>query len=123
MAMTAMRPRGALRQAAAAPGGLPGVRKGRGARMMQLFGAPLLIALAALDAEHLWLPDWITLPGIGIGVGVSFILAALETLPGFLPHVLMLTLESEFGVKIPDEDAQRFETVGDVVKWIEGAMA
>ena len=36
---------------------------------------------------------------------------------------LMLTLESEFGVKIPDEDAQRFETVGDVVKWIEGAMA
>jgi leader peptidase (prepilin peptidase) / N-methyltransferase len=27
----------------------------------------LLIALATLDAEHLWLPDWITLNGAGIG--------------------------------------------------------
>ena len=27
----------------------------------------LLIALAALDAEHLWLPDWLTLPGILLG--------------------------------------------------------
>ena len=27
----------------------------------------LLIALAALDAENLWLPDLITLPGIGLG--------------------------------------------------------
>ena len=28
----------------------------------------LLVALAALDAEHFWLPDWITVPGIGLGV-------------------------------------------------------
>ena len=28
----------------------------------------LLVALAALDAEHLWLPDFLTLPGIGIGL-------------------------------------------------------
>ena len=27
----------------------------------------LLVALAALDAEYFWLPDWITLPGIGLG--------------------------------------------------------
>ena len=27
----------------------------------------LLIALAALDAEHFWLPDWLTLPGIAAG--------------------------------------------------------
>jgi leader peptidase (prepilin peptidase) / N-methyltransferase len=27
----------------------------------------LLVALAALDAEHLWLPNWITYPGIVIG--------------------------------------------------------
>lgn len=27
----------------------------------------LLVALAALDAEHLWLPDFLTLPGIAIG--------------------------------------------------------
>jgi leader peptidase (prepilin peptidase)/N-methyltransferase len=28
----------------------------------------LLLALAALDAEYLWLPDALTLPGIGLGV-------------------------------------------------------
>lgn len=28
----------------------------------------LLVALAALDAEHLWLPDWLTLPGIALGI-------------------------------------------------------
>jgi leader peptidase (prepilin peptidase)/N-methyltransferase len=27
----------------------------------------LLIALAVLDAENLWLPDWVTLPGIALG--------------------------------------------------------
>jgi len=28
----------------------------------------LLVALAALDAENLWLPDWITIPGIILGL-------------------------------------------------------
>ncbi len=28
----------------------------------------LLLALAVLDAEHLWLPDFLTLPGIGVGM-------------------------------------------------------
>lgn len=27
----------------------------------------MLVALAALDAEHFWLPDWLTLPGIALG--------------------------------------------------------
>ena len=27
-----------------------------------------LIALATLDAEHLWLPNWITFPGIALGI-------------------------------------------------------
>jgi len=27
----------------------------------------LLVALAVLDAENLWLPDWLTLPGIALG--------------------------------------------------------
>jgi leader peptidase (prepilin peptidase)/N-methyltransferase len=27
----------------------------------------LLVALAFLDADHLWLPDWLTLPGIALG--------------------------------------------------------
>jgi leader peptidase (prepilin peptidase)/N-methyltransferase len=35
----------------------------------------LLLALAALDAEHLWLPDWLTLPGILLG----FICTILQT--------------------------------------------
>jgi len=35
----------------------------------------LLIALAALDAEHLWLPDWFTLPGIALG----FVFTLVET--------------------------------------------
>jgi leader peptidase (prepilin peptidase)/N-methyltransferase len=28
----------------------------------------LLVALAALDAEEFWLPDWITLPGVALGI-------------------------------------------------------
>lgn len=28
----------------------------------------LLVALAALDSEHLWLPDWLTWPGIFLGI-------------------------------------------------------
>jgi leader peptidase (prepilin peptidase) / N-methyltransferase len=35
----------------------------------------LLVALAALDAEHFWLPDWLTLPGIAAG----FLFALLAT--------------------------------------------
>jgi len=31
----------------------------------------LLIALAVLDAEHLWLPDWLTWPGIILGLIAS----------------------------------------------------
>jgi leader peptidase (prepilin peptidase)/N-methyltransferase len=31
----------------------------------------LLVALAALDAKHLWLPDWLTLPGAALGLLVA----------------------------------------------------
>jgi len=31
----------------------------------------LVVALASLDAEHLWLPDWFTWPGIALGVACS----------------------------------------------------
>jgi leader peptidase (prepilin peptidase)/N-methyltransferase len=34
----------------------------------------LLVALIVLDAENLWLPDWITLPGILIGSVLSYVL-------------------------------------------------
>ncbi|MGH9589041.1 MAG: prepilin peptidase [Terracidiphilus sp.] len=33
----------------------------------------LLVALAALDAEHLWLPDRLTLPGIALGIGYTLL--------------------------------------------------
>jgi len=28
----------------------------------------MLVALAFLDAEHLWLPNWLTIPGVGLGL-------------------------------------------------------
>ncbi|HEX4031277.1 MAG TPA: prepilin peptidase [Terracidiphilus sp.] len=34
----------------------------------------LLVALAALDAEHLWLPDWLTWPGMAMGLAYSAVL-------------------------------------------------
>jgi leader peptidase (prepilin peptidase)/N-methyltransferase len=42
----------------------------------------LLVALAALDMEHLWLPDWLTLPGIGLGFLFSILLQWLRERPG-----------------------------------------
>lgn len=33
----------------------------------------MLVALAALDAEWLWLPDWLTWPGIGLGFVYSLL--------------------------------------------------
>jgi leader peptidase (prepilin peptidase)/N-methyltransferase len=33
----------------------------------------VLVALAVLDAEHLWLPDAITLPSIAVGIGWVFV--------------------------------------------------
>jgi leader peptidase (prepilin peptidase)/N-methyltransferase len=38
----------------------------------------LLVALAALDAENLWLPNWLTFPGIALGFVLTTILAPLE---------------------------------------------
>jgi leader peptidase (prepilin peptidase) / N-methyltransferase len=33
----------------------------------------ILIGLAALDAEHLWLPNAVTLPGIGLGIALTLL--------------------------------------------------
>jgi leader peptidase (prepilin peptidase)/N-methyltransferase len=38
----------------------------------------LLIALAALDAENLWLPDSLTLPGIALGFVSTLVYSAVE---------------------------------------------
>jgi leader peptidase (prepilin peptidase)/N-methyltransferase len=38
----------------------------------------VLVALAWLDAEKLWLPDWLTVPGIALGFILTTILAPLD---------------------------------------------
>ncbi|NLX62720.1 MAG: acyl carrier protein [Tissierellia bacterium] len=35
---------------------------------------------------------------------------------------VMMALEDEFGVQIPDEDAEGFKNIGDIVKYIEGKI-
>ena len=36
---------------------------------------------------------------------------------------LIMALEDEYGVEIPDEDAEKMETVGDAIKYIEDRLA
>ncbi|MCD4781000.1 MAG: acyl carrier protein [Candidatus Omnitrophica bacterium] len=36
---------------------------------------------------------------------------------------LIMALEEEFGVEIPDEDAEKMSTVGDAIKYIEEKAA
>ena len=36
---------------------------------------------------------------------------------------LIMALEEEFGIEIPDEDAEKLTTVGDAIKYIEGKSA
>ncbi len=56
------------------------------ARILQMFLIWLLVALAALDAEHLWLPNFLTIPGATIGLAGAilnpFILLKLDSLTG-----------------------------------------
>ncbi len=35
---------------------------------------------------------------------------------------LVMALEDEYGIEIPDEDAEKIETVGDEIKYIEEHM-
>ena len=36
---------------------------------------------------------------------------------------LIMEFEKEFGIKIPDEEAEKIQTVGDAIKYIEEARA
>jgi acyl carrier protein len=36
---------------------------------------------------------------------------------------LIMALEDEYGIEIPDEDAEKMETVGDAIKYIEDRLA
>lgn len=35
---------------------------------------------------------------------------------------LIMEFEKEFGIKIPDEEAEKIQTVGDAIKYIEAAQ-
>jgi acyl carrier protein len=36
---------------------------------------------------------------------------------------LIMALEDEYSIEIPDEDAEKMETVGDAIRYIEGRLA
>lgn len=36
---------------------------------------------------------------------------------------IMMALEDEFGVEIPDEDAENFKNIGDILKYLEKDLA
>jgi acyl carrier protein len=36
---------------------------------------------------------------------------------------LVMALEEEFGLEIPDEEAEKLQSVGDVIKYVEDAQA
>lgn len=36
---------------------------------------------------------------------------------------LVMAFEEEFGIEVPDEEAEKLQTVGDVIKYVEEASA
>ncbi|MDE3185927.1 MAG: prepilin peptidase [Acidobacteriota bacterium] len=57
----------------------------------------LLVALAVLDAEHLWLPNWLTLPGTALGfvftlLGAGYDRSLLRSVP---PEVMRFSVARE----------------------------
>lgn len=36
---------------------------------------------------------------------------------------IIMALEDEFGISVPDEDAEGFQNIGDIVKYIEEKIA
>ncbi len=36
---------------------------------------------------------------------------------------IMMELEDEFDIEIPDEDAEAFKTIGDIVKYVESKIS
>jgi leader peptidase (prepilin peptidase)/N-methyltransferase len=67
----------------------------------------LLLALAVLDAEYLWLPDWITLPGIALGVAFKF-------------FKLVLIIREHNADSFENE---RYGPYGVAAKWLLGIVA
>jgi leader peptidase (prepilin peptidase)/N-methyltransferase len=55
----------------------------------------MLVALAVLDAENLWLPDWITLPGIALGIFFRLLLALVAGSPRTWQGGVIFSIERE----------------------------
>ena len=55
----------------------------------------LLVALAALDAENLWLPNWLTLPGAALGF-ISFFLRIKISSDNVLSYYGALSVQNRF---------------------------
>ena len=59
----------------------------------------MLLALAALDAEFFWLPDWFTLPGIGLGFAFTVARAAcISSAINFRPSASSAALTCLFAI-------------------------
>ena len=67
----------------------------------------ILLALAALDAENLWLPDWVTMPGIALG---------------FAFKILDLILIKQMHLADSFENEQ-YGAAGIAIKWFLGILA
>lgn len=35
---------------------------------------------------------------------------------------IIMGIETEFGIEIPDEEAEKFQSIGDIVKYVEGRV-
>ena len=73
----------------------------------------LLTGIAALDAERLWLPDWLTLGGAALGLLVSAVRFSVRWVWAVLP--LHWSLESG----LEDHHAQVFDAA---VRWMVGLI-
>ena len=58
----------------------------------------LLVGLAALDAEHFWLPNAITLPGIALGVVFTVLNGYVSAGADAQPSLLFLLLNTAFSI-------------------------
>ena len=80
----------------------PGLAEHFGVFGRKIVLTSLLVGLAVLDAEHLWLPDALTLPGTAAGIGVALICGGpLVVAEGFPQSpALLLLLNLAFSILI-----------------------
>ena len=36
---------------------------------------------------------------------------------------IIMGIETEFGIEIPDDEAEKFQSIGDIVKYVEGHIS